>query len=83
MIELIPKSWPEDLRTALAATLEAFWEEHEGDYDDVDNHRFARAGDSEEVKKYVEARKTGCCGQFDEVWPMGDVLVLYGFDHGH
>ena len=80
----VPKTWPEGLRTAVVSMLYAFWSAQKGDYYDcVDNHRFARAGDPDEVKAYIEARKTGCCGQVDDMWVMGDVIVLYGFDHGH
>lgn len=84
MIEMVPKTWPEDLRKAVVSSVNIFWSAQKGDYyDHVDNYRFARAGDAEEVKAYIEARKSGCCGQFDEMWIMGDVIVLYGFDHGH
>lgn len=79
---IVPKTWPLTLREAIEATLETFWAAS-NDYECVDNHRLAMAGNPDEVKTYLEARKSGCCGQVDECWPIDDVIVLYGFDHGH
>lgn len=79
---LIPVAWPEGLKERVASVLSTFWAKNE-DYQCVDNHRIARAGNPEEVSAYFEARKSGCCGQVDECWPMDETIVLYGFDHGH
>ena len=55
-----------------------------GEYENIDNERFAQAGDPVEVAAYEKKRNTGCCGAIDQI--LADDcghLWLAGFNYGH
>ena len=63
----------------------AFWDEHDGEFECVDNARVCRVGDEEDEARYDEEARTGCCGSHeDEVGPSpGGHRYRHGFNHGH
>lgn len=80
----LPDSWPQDFKELFAACEKGFWSKDAFEkYEYFDNVRVARVTCPEEVAKYMSRRETGCCGQFDVLWPIGGDLILYGFDYGH
>ena len=54
------------------------------DLECVDNFRFADAADAEEVNRFEEASRMGCCGSYDgeEIHPNGK-KILIGCNYGH
>lgn len=57
--------------------------QYEGQYECVDNVRFATVSDPEEVAAYELAVAQGCCGSVDRAAVIDGRVYLFGFNHGH
>lgn len=54
-----------------------------GGFEYVDNHRYARADNEEEMSAYNEKIRRGCCGQFDWGFTYRGVRYTVGCNYGH
>lgn len=65
-------------------TIEVWHHENPGDFEHIDNYRYAHANNLEEELAYYEQQTNGCCGFVDVelTLPNGEIL-LYGFNYGH
>jgi hypothetical protein len=67
---------------AIASVLNETYYNSDG-YDYADNLRIARVGNTEEVLRYEESKRNGCCGYFDREIAHPDGNILLGFNYGH
>lgn len=53
------------------------------DHDYMDNFRVAKVGNRQHLRRYRQAKDSGCCGSFDQVitTPYGQFHI--GFNYGH
>lgn len=49
----------------------------------VDNYRSALISSEEEMEKYEEIRRSGCCGSFDHVVLVDNQEYFIGCNYGH
>lgn len=77
-MEDIKRRWPEAVEV-LMEHIEAQGLEHEY----PDNFRVARSEDSFEKVVYENARRSGCCGSFEEEVLIRGVKFMIGCNYGH
>ena len=77
-MEAIKLRWP-----AAVQALRDYIFAHGLDDEYPDNLRVARSEDSWEKAAYEYARRSGCCGSFDEEILVGGVKFMIGCNYGH
>lgn len=84
-----PDVHPRWLQKKMARVFRNFFKKAGGEYECVDNFRYARVGYQAEMNEYISDKNNGCCGSYDceititHPYSGEKCLVLWGFNYGH
>lgn len=79
------KHWPADLVQAVEGWFTTVEDDDDHPINDpcVDNWRYARADNADEVAAFEDAERDGCCGFFNTEIECDGTTIMLGFNYGH